>query len=135
MFFPFALNPVPMNTTKKQWAWLFFVTVVWLIISSLRGGGDQWDNPRYRVILLPAILLLVTLAIANVRSSHPVILRKILVVEALNILIFCHWYSWRYAGFGFNLGIRNTILLSMLVSALILFGEMARPKPKRSTRV
>jgi hypothetical protein len=135
MYFPFALNHVPEKTNKKQWGWLFFVTILWCSISALRGGGDQWDNPRYRVILLPVILFLVTLAITNARAAHPSVLKKILAVEVINLMVFCHWYSWRYAGFGYNLGIRNTILLSIILSAVVLFGDLFFSKRKSSTRL
>ncbi len=37
---------------RLAWLWLWLATWSWILLSSFRAGGDQWDNPRYRVILL-----------------------------------------------------------------------------------
>ena len=128
MVFPFALKTAPAGTKRSQWYWLFLVAVVWLFVSSLRGGGDQWDNPRYRTILLPALMLLATILLAQLDLNGKVWLKRIFAIEAFDLLLFCHWYSWRYTGWGFDLGIRNTILLAIAGSLLLLF-IIKKPKP------
>jgi uncharacterized membrane protein YqgA involved in biofilm formation len=49
-------NPVQ-NGSKGQFRWIILVCWFWILFCSLRAGGDQWDNPRYRTILLPWLVL------------------------------------------------------------------------------
>ncbi len=37
---------------RRLWLWITVISWLWIILTALRGGGDQWDNPRYRAILL-----------------------------------------------------------------------------------
>lgn len=120
MAFPVSQPNAPKGTRRAQWFWLFFIVTVWVFVSSLRGGGDQWDNPRYRVILLPAMLLLAAVSIDTLRNGHTVWFQRLFAIEFFNLLLFCHWYSWRYTGFGYDLGIRNTILIGIIGSTAIL---------------
>ena len=39
------------ETKRKVILWLSLVVWGWILFTALRGGGDQWDNPRYRTIL------------------------------------------------------------------------------------
>jgi 4-amino-4-deoxy-L-arabinose transferase-like glycosyltransferase len=113
----------PVNGTMRQWLWLSLVVWGWIFIAALRGGGDQWDNPRYRVILLPWLALLAALAYQQVRAGAGRWFWRICSVEAIILLVFGHWYSWRYLGFGFNIGIRNTLVIAMLLSLLVVLGD------------
>ena len=37
---------------RSLWIWITLVSWMWIILTALRGGGDMWDNPRYRAITL-----------------------------------------------------------------------------------
>ena len=37
---------------RRLLIWLACFSLVWVVVSSYRAGGDIWDNPRYRTILL-----------------------------------------------------------------------------------
>lgn len=127
MIFPFGLRTSPIGTRKTQWVWVYAVLVTWVLVSSLRGGGDQWDNPRYRTILLPTMLLLVAVYLNQLNALGKTWLRRIFAIEGFNLILFCHWYSWRYTGFGVDLGIRNTILIGICGSVALLFA-IRQPK-------
>ena len=43
---------------RWQLLWLSLTGWAWAAISALNAGGDQWDNPRYRTILLAWFVLL-----------------------------------------------------------------------------
>jgi len=43
---------IPDRSERRAWIWLWVIAWVWIVVSSYRAGGDQWDNPRYRVIFL-----------------------------------------------------------------------------------
>jgi hypothetical protein len=72
--------------------------IVWLgiLLSAYRGGGDQWDNPRYRVAF---IVLQASLAawvwVEQKRSPDPW-LRRFLVGLGLVFAWFVPWYLRRY---------------------------------------
>lgn len=117
-------HSLPKNGKMRlKWLWIFIVSFCWILIAAARGGGDQWDNPRYRTILLPFFLILAFLTLTNKSALRGKWLRKILWIEISSILIFTHWYSWRYTGFGFDLGIRNTILIAIMLALFIAFGD------------
>jgi hypothetical protein len=100
----------------------------WMLIAAVRGGGDQWDNPRYRVILLAWQAILAAQAVYAVKTRW---FWRILAVEAIVLLVFGHWYVYRYLGIGFNLGIRNTLVIALGLAVLLVGGDWAREKSKR----
>jgi len=106
---------------QKQTAWLSILLWVWIIITAVRGGGDQWDNPRYRVILLAWLALLAAQAFYTVKTRW---FWRILAVEGVILVVFTHWYAWRYLGIGFNLGIRNSLLIALGASILLVGGDL-----------
>lgn len=122
---PFAAWKMPTGQRQKQMAWLALLVWVWIIIAAVRGGGDQWDNPRYRVI--PMIFLAVSAAQAYYALKSRWF-GRILVVEAIILLVFTHWYSFRYLKIGFNLGIRNTLMLALGSAILLVGGDWLREK-------
>ena len=122
-FAPMAAWSLPHNQRRRQWLWISLVVWGWILIAALRGGGDQWDNPRYRVILLVWMALLASLAFKQLHGSASRWFWRICSVELIILLTFGHWYSWRYLGFGFNIGIRNTLALAIGLSMLIVLGD------------
>lgn len=120
LFPPPEASPDKTQVNLAQQRWLALFVWGWVLVASVRGGGDQWDNPRYRVILL------VFLAMAAAHAFYAVKTRwfwRIVAVEAIVLLVFTHWYAWRYLKIGFNLGIRNTLLVAIGVSLLAVAGD------------
>jgi len=109
---------------RLKWLWIFSISVFWILLAATRGGGDQWDNPRYRTILLPFFILLACLVIQSGLFLKGQWSRKIVLIELSSLAVFTHWYSWRYTGFGYDLGIRNTILLALVLALGIAFGDI-----------
>ena len=118
---------------RRRWMWLNLVVWVWIIIASVRGGGDQWDNPRYRVILLCWQALIAAQAWLALRQSWNRWFTRILAVEAVLLLVFGHWYLYRYLGIGLNLGIRNTLVIAIGLAMLIVVADWAIEKRKSGT--
>ncbi|MCS6994847.1 MAG: glycosyltransferase family 39 protein [Anaerolineales bacterium] len=108
------------EVSRRQMLWLALFLWGWIVTVAVRGGGDQWDNPRYRVILL------VFLAIVAAHAFYAVKTRwfwRIVWVEVILLLVFTHWYAWRYLKIGFNLGIRNTLLIALTAAVLLVAGD------------
>jgi 4-amino-4-deoxy-L-arabinose transferase-like glycosyltransferase len=119
---------------RGGWLWLGLVVWVWIIIASLRGGADQWDNPRYRVILLGWQAMLVARAFLSLKQGRSRWLIRILGVEAVLLVVFTHWYMYRYMQVGFNIGIRNTLALAIGLSVLLVLGDLLIEKWRSKAR-
>ncbi len=55
-FLPYGLFALWKARSKSdRWVLLLIVVALigWTLISALRAGGDMWDNPRYRALLIP----------------------------------------------------------------------------------
>ena len=83
---------------RLAWLWLWLATWIWILLASARAGGDQWDNPRYRVILLIFQAILVVKALAWQRLTHDRWLGRILAVEGVFLVLFGYWYFARKTG-------------------------------------
>jgi hypothetical protein len=88
----------PAGSERRAWLWMWLFVAGWIVFSSLRAAGDQWDNPRYRVILLLPEALLAALAWAYWRESRNPWLRRILAIEGVFVLLFTYWYVVRAIG-------------------------------------
>ena len=72
--------------------------IVWLgiLIASYRGGGDMWDNPRYRATFVGLQVALAAWAWVEYRRAPDPWLRRILVGVVLILIWFIPWYLARY---------------------------------------
>lgn len=77
---------------RRLLVWMLVFVWFWMIFSSLRAGGDAWDNPRYRLIMLPWMALL----IVTFYRSRDIWLRRLVVVMLFAIAVFTYWYIARY---------------------------------------
>ena len=85
-------------TAREKWllGWMVLNVWGWIILCSARAGGDQWDNPRYRTILLPLIAWLVAWVWEYARSQKFYWLKFIWLMEAVFLFFFTEWYASRY---------------------------------------
>jgi len=92
-----ASGPAQGNAAeRKLWLWLVLISWAWILLASLRGGGDQWDNPRYREILFLWQALVAGYAWYRWREGHSPWLLRIALMEIIFILVFAQWYASRY---------------------------------------
>lgn len=69
----------------------------WMITGSIRAGGDQWDNPRYRVIFLPLIAYFCAWGVDFARRTRDGWLVRWLLIEGIFVVFFSQWYYSRYS--------------------------------------
>jgi 4-amino-4-deoxy-L-arabinose transferase-like glycosyltransferase len=81
---------------RRILAWLSICVVIWLLVSSARAGGDDWDNPRYRSIFLVYITLLCGWAWDYFRRNKDAWLGRFYLIEAIFLGFFLEWYISRY---------------------------------------
>jgi hypothetical protein len=126
----YALLPLLAYAVVRVWQlepsrkrrWLIFLALLvwaWVFIASARAGGDQWDNPRYRTILLPWMALVGGWAIQFAIKTRDAWFTRILIIEGLLLMVITGWYLGRYnpalPRFGFGLMVAIILALSGLV--------------------
>ena len=114
-----ALEEVGQRRTQL---WLSGFAWAWIVICAVRGGGDQWDNPRYRLIFFGVEALAAGFAWIWWREHKDAWLPRIVALEVVCVLLFGQWYVARYYRIGIHLPIMVVLGLSMAATALILLG-------------
>lgn len=120
---------------KVQFGVFWLISIFWIILSSVRAGGDMWDNPRYRISFLVFISYIVAQAFLYGWKSKDHWLTRIILAEVIFILFFLQWYIARYLGIFDNLpfmqmvGILSIIFIVIFVSGLVHeFGRKNKAK-------
>jgi hypothetical protein len=138
----YALLPLKVYALFRTWKadpafkrnWLVIFTIViwaWILISSARAGGDQWDNPRYRTIFLPWMALVAGWAIFYALKNKDRWLARILMVEGVFLFFFGIWYVDRYYLPNIRIGLPWVILLVLGFSGLILVWGFIRDRRQK----
>lgn len=81
---------------RSLFVWLALLAWTWILLAALRGGGDQWDNPRYRTILFMWHAMVAGYAWVWWRETRNPWLIRIVACEAVFVLVFTQWYASRY---------------------------------------
>lgn len=110
------------ETRRLQLIWISIISWAWIMVAALNAGADQWDNPRYRVILLLWQVILAAWAWEWARSRKDAWLWRWLAVEAVFVGMFTEWYLGRYYPGFIHLDIKLMTLVTLLVCAMILIG-------------
>ncbi len=88
---------------RKLLIWLSLVVWAWILLTALRGGGDQWDNPRYRAILFLWQALLAGNVWVWWRETKNAWFLRVIVMEIVFVAVFGQWYANRYLHIGTQL--------------------------------
>ncbi len=99
---------------------------VWLgiLIASFRGGGDMWDNPRYRSAFLGLQVSLAAWAWFESRRIADPWLRRFGLGIAAILAWFIPWYMRRYSGLNWPINdLFQTIAAGLISAALLILGD------------
>jgi 4-amino-4-deoxy-L-arabinose transferase-like glycosyltransferase len=107
---------------RRLWLWITVISWLWIILTALRGGGDQWDNPRYRTILLIWQALAAAYAWTRFRARIDSWLVRIWLVEVLFLAFFTQWYLSRYYHIGGQIPFGWMVALIIGSSLVVLVG-------------
>jgi hypothetical protein len=91
--------------------WLSVLTWTWILLAALRGGGDQWDNPRYRTILFLWQSILAGYVWVWWRETRNVWFLRIIAMEVVFVMVFTQWYASRYFHLGGQLPFASMVAL------------------------
>lgn len=76
--------------------WFSLLAWTWILLAALRGGGDAWDNPRYRTILFVWEAILAGYVWVWWRETRNAWFTRVLMCEIVFLLVFTQWYASRY---------------------------------------
>ncbi len=107
---------------RLQLGWISLVSFAWIIVSALNAGADQWDNPRYRAILLIWQVILAAWALEYARLRHDAWLWRWLSVEVVFVGLFTEWYLARYYPGFIHVDIKIMSLITLVICGMILAG-------------
>jgi len=88
------------ETNRRLLFWLSLGMWSWILITALRGGGDQWDNPRYRAILIVWQAILLGHVWVWWWETKNAWFLRVLAMEGAFLLVFGQWYGSRYLSLG-----------------------------------
>ena len=100
--------------------WLALFSWTWILLAALRGGGDLWDNPRYRTIMFLWQSILAGYVWVWWRETGNVWFKRILIMEGIFLLVFTQWYASRYYHLGGQLPFAAMVALILGLWGLIL---------------
>ena len=102
--------------------WLSLLAWIWILLASLRGGADLYDNPRYRTILFLWQAVLAGYVWVWWRATRSVWFSSVLACEIVFILVFTQWYLSRYYHWGGQLpfAVMIGLILGLWVAVLAI---------------
>lgn len=112
------------SEARERYLWLWFTVIswMWIILTALRGGGDQWDNPRYRAIFLIWQALAAAYAWTCFCLKSDSWLIRIWLIEGIFLAFFTQWYLSRYFHIGGQIPFGWMVGLITGSSLIILLG-------------
>ena len=117
---------------RKLILWLTVVVWGWVLFTALRGGGDQWDNPRYRLILF----LWQSILVGNVwvwwRETKNAWFVRVFAMEIVFVAFFGQWYASRYFHVGVQLPFASMVGIILGAWVLIFAFGMWRDRNRHA---
>jgi hypothetical protein len=129
-----ALRRSSAITASERRLVLALCLAVWvgILVASMRGGADLWDNPRYRAMLAAPQVLLAAWVWVCYRQRQEKWIKHLAIALGLILLWFVPWYLRRYTAFIWPLSDFFLTLGLGLVSATLYGGIVWWMKRKRN---
>lgn len=116
---------------RRVWLWFGFIIWVWIVLVSIRAGADQWDNPRYRVIMLPWQAMFAAYAWSFWRELRDRWLPRIVAVEISFLVVFSLWYAGRYYNVVPKFNFLTYAAFLVIFGAVIVVGDVLYVRYRR----
>ncbi|MCI0549865.1 MAG: hypothetical protein L0287_02805 [Anaerolineae bacterium] len=115
-----ALSGEAVSKGRSVILWLALFSWTWILLAALRGGGDLWDNPRYRTIMFMWQSIIAGYVWVWWRETGNAWFKRILAMEGVFLLVFTQWYASRYFYLGGQLPFAVMVALILGLWGLIL---------------
>lgn len=115
---PVAASGSGHEAKRKLWMWLSLVAWGWILFTAMRGGGDQWDNPRYRTILFLWQAVLAGYVWVWWRETRNAWFTRVVFMEVVFVIVFGQWYVNRYLQIGVQLPF--AVMVGLILGAWML---------------
>ncbi len=115
-----AVTNIPEEKKRKFIIWLNLIVWSWIFFTALRGGADQWDNPRYRVILFLWQAILAGHVLVWWRETKSAWFLRVVGMEVIFVLVFAQWYANRYLKIGVEISFAQMVVLIVALWGLIV---------------
>jgi len=116
---------------RKLLMWLSLAVWVWVLLTALRGGGDQWDNPRYRAILFLWQAILAGNVWVWWRETRNAWCQRVIAMEIAFVAVFGQWYANRYLHIGPQLPFAEMVIVILGLWGVILVWSIWRDRRRR----
>jgi hypothetical protein len=110
--------------------WLSLAAWILILLASLRGGADLFDNPRYRTIFFVWQAIVAGYVWVWWRDTRNVWFTRILLMEAVFLLFFTQWYIKRYLHWGIQFN--EYAMVGLIVGAWAIILGVGVWRDKRS---
>ncbi|MEK6752832.1 MAG: hypothetical protein AABZ00_11270 [Chloroflexota bacterium] len=127
-----ALGGAAVSKGRSVFLWLSLVVWGWILFTALRGGGDQWDNPRYRTILFLWQAILAGNVWAWWRETKNAWFARVAAMEFAFVAAFGQWYANRYLHIGPQLPFVFMVAVILAIWILIAAFGMWHDRKQRS---
>lgn len=136
LFFGF-FSAIKGGKNESKWTVVLFAAFfsLWVLISSARAGGDQWDNPRYRYMLLPLMAILFAWSLWQYRRTHTRWFWRWIAAAGIFLLIFMIIYINRYIPLPFAPNLINGIILIVILTLIVFVGGWLHDRYDRMQQV
>lgn len=113
---------------KRMLMFFLLVSLTWTLVASVRAGGDQWDNPRYRLLLLPWMAVIAAWVIQFAKQHQDYWFRRVLILEGVFVVFFTLWYLMRYIPALPSMDFMILVGMIIGVSALVIVGGIIQDR-------
>jgi hypothetical protein len=121
LFLVYSTYLLVKNKKNKIEYWLLLI-INWgiILIASFRGGGDNWDNPRYRVIVIGLQAILAIWAFYEQKKTRDPVLKRIIIYFISVIFWLIIWYLPKYIVLPYLRPntFQNSIILGLIIGTI-----------------
>jgi MFS family permease len=131
---PFLLGGVLLVHRTHSWkriqGYLVIIIAVSALAAAMRASSLQWDNPRYRAVLLTAQMVLAAWAWMESKRRRDPWLKRIAWIMAADLALIMLWYAGRYWDLP-QIGLARTLIGLGVVSLGMLAGFLVSDRRRR----
>ncbi|MHB8806421.1 MAG: hypothetical protein ACYC59_02430 [Anaerolineaceae bacterium] len=127
-------TPKEKNNKNRQVLILTTLFILfWILLSSLRAGGDQWDNPRYRTAILPWIAIVASWTFIYFKDQKNPWLKRTYAVITVFCLFFLQWYLSRYYKLWTRLPFVQMVIVLCATILVLVIGFLIHDRLQRKS--